>query len=78
MKAEETGLLCPPQEDAAFAEAIDRILSNPTWGDRLKEASRERVENLCSWDGVATQLGELDQQLLTETLIEPYLEKAIA
>ena len=78
VKAEETGLLCPPQDDAAFAEAIDRILSNPTWGDRLGEASRQRVENLFSWDGVATQLSELYQELLTETLIEPHLEKAIA
>jgi glycosyltransferase involved in cell wall biosynthesis len=78
VKAEETGLLCPPQDDAAFAEAIDRILSHPTWGDRLGEASRQRVENLFSWDGVATQLGELYQELLTETPIEPHLEKAIA
>ncbi len=78
VKAEETGLLCPPQDDAAFAEAIDRILSNPSWAHRLGEASRQRVEDLFSWDGVATQLSELYTSLLEETIMEAPMEKAIA
>jgi glycosyltransferase involved in cell wall biosynthesis len=56
---EETGLLAPPEDEAAFAEAIDRILVNPQWRDKLGQAGRKRVETKFSWDGVASQLSEL-------------------
>ncbi|MDI9639295.1 glycosyltransferase family 1 protein [Geitlerinema splendidum] len=67
---EETGLLAPPKDDRAFAEAIDRILADPQWRSQLGEQARSRVEAKFSWDGVASQLGELYsdsiQQLTTE------------
>lgn len=75
VKSEETGLLCPPQDDAAFAEAIDRILSDANWRDRLGKAARQRVEELFSWDGVATQLAELYDRLQAEKTLPT---KAIA
>ncbi len=55
----KTGILCPPQDEKAFAHAIDRILSHPA--ERLKwgKSARNRVETLFSWDGVALQLGKL-------------------
>jgi D-inositol-3-phosphate glycosyltransferase len=56
---EETGLLAPPQDEAAFAAAIARILTNPSWQKQLGEASRKRVQAHFSWDGVATQLSDL-------------------
>jgi glycosyltransferase involved in cell wall biosynthesis len=62
----KTGLLCPPKDERAFAEAIDRILSRPAWQDKLGQAARQRVETLFSWDGVARQLGELYESLLEE------------
>jgi glycosyltransferase involved in cell wall biosynthesis len=62
--SEETGLLAPPQDEDAFAVAIDRILANPQWRDKLGQAARRRVENKFSWNGVATQLSELYTQLL--------------
>ncbi|NEP01571.1 MAG: glycosyltransferase family 1 protein [Symploca sp. SIO2E9] len=61
---EQTGLLVPPKDDAAFAKAIDRILSNPDWRNQLGYWARTRVENQFSWDGVAHQLGELYSKLL--------------
>jgi glycosyltransferase involved in cell wall biosynthesis len=61
---EETGLLAPPKDDAAFAEAIDRILSNSEWRNQLGKNARKRVEELFSWDGVASQLSELYTKLL--------------
>ncbi|NER27978.1 MAG: glycosyltransferase family 1 protein [Symploca sp. SIO1C4] len=61
---EQTGLLAPPKDDAAFAEAIDRILSNPDWRNQLGFWARARVESQFSWDGVAHQLGELYSKLL--------------
>ncbi|WP_414551935.1 glycosyltransferase family 4 protein [Anabaena sp. CCY 0017] len=70
---EVTGLLAPPQDVAAFAAAIDRILLNPQWGEELGKAGRKRVESKFSWDGVATQLGELYTQILQQTVKEPAL-----
>ncbi|MBW4616593.1 MAG: glycosyltransferase family 1 protein [Desmonostoc vinosum HA7617-LM4] len=61
---EETGLLAPPQDFAAFAAAIDRILINPEWRGKLGEAGKKRVQTKFSWDGVASQLGELYTQIL--------------
>lgn len=63
---EETGLLAPPKDDAAFAVAIDRILANPEWAKELGKKARVRVEKQFSWDGVASQLGELYTHLLEE------------
>jgi D-inositol-3-phosphate glycosyltransferase len=61
---EVTGLLAPAKDDAAFAEAIDRILADSDWRDQLGQAGRDRVEKMFSWDGVATQLGKLYKQVL--------------
>jgi glycosyltransferase involved in cell wall biosynthesis len=63
---EETGLLAPPKDNAAFAAAIDRILANPEWRKQLGKKARVRVEKMFSWDGVATQLSDLYTQLLKE------------
>lgn len=61
---EKTGLLAPPKDADAFATALDRILSNPDWRNQLGQAARKRVETTFSWDGVATQLGQLYDTLL--------------
>jgi D-inositol-3-phosphate glycosyltransferase len=67
---EETGLLAPAQDDAAFAVAIDRILSDSEWRDRLGRAGRQRVEEKFSWNGVAAQLGKLYHKVLKEKPVE--------
>ncbi|MBW4651286.1 MAG: glycosyltransferase family 1 protein [Kastovskya adunca ATA6-11-RM4] len=68
--SEETGLLAPPQDDTAFATAIDRILTNPEWREQLGHGARKRVEEKFSWNGVAQQLSGLYEQLLTEQPIK--------
>ncbi|MBH8573033.1 glycosyltransferase [Nostocaceae cyanobacterium CENA369] len=70
---EETGLLVPPQDVAAFASAIDRILLNPEWRDELGKAGRKRVETRFSWDVVVSQLSELYTHLLEQTVKKPPL-----
>jgi glycosyltransferase involved in cell wall biosynthesis len=67
---EETGLLAPPQDVDAFANAIDRILNNPQWRDKLGQNGRKRVESKFSWDGVATQLADLYTEILHSTAVE--------
>jgi D-inositol-3-phosphate glycosyltransferase len=68
---EITGLLVPPQDDAAFAEAIDRILSNPVWADQLGEVGRQRVEIAMSWESVASRLGSIYTKLLSQSAPVP-------
>jgi glycosyltransferase involved in cell wall biosynthesis len=63
---EVTGLLVPPKDEAAFAEAIDRILGNPAWGEQLGETGRQRVEIAMSWDSVASRLGCLYEKLISQ------------
>ncbi|MGL5940445.1 MAG: glycosyltransferase [Waterburya sp.] len=60
---ELTGLLVPPQDELAFAQAINQVLSYPAWSRQLEKAARKRVESKFSWDGVAKQL---EQQYLKE------------
>ena len=73
---EVTGLLVPPQDETAFASAINSILSNPKWCKQLGENARERVAAKFSWDGVARQL---DQQYLAELnkLRQQFLNPAV-
>ncbi|MGF1588087.1 MAG: glycosyltransferase family 4 protein [Pleurocapsa sp.] len=59
---ELTGLLVPPQDEKAFAQAINRVLSYPAWSRQLEKDARKRAESMFSWDGVAQQL---EQQYLT-------------
>jgi D-inositol-3-phosphate glycosyltransferase len=65
--SEETGLLVPPQDEVAFAQAIDRILDDPVWRDQLGQAGRQRIENEFSWNGVALKLSNLYTNLLSPT-----------
>lgn len=68
---EETGLLAPPEDVPAFANAIDRILLDAQWSEKLGQAARKRVEDKFSWDGVAMQLGELYKNLLPQPVKQP-------
>ena len=64
---EVNGLLVPPQDETAFAKAIDRILSDPTLRDNLGQTARQRVEIVLSWDSVASQLSCLYNKLLSQS-----------
>ncbi|MEG4322675.1 MULTISPECIES: glycosyltransferase family 1 protein [unclassified Microcoleus] len=66
----ETGLLAPVKNEAAFAGAIDRLLVDSVWRQQLGQAGRARVEANFSWDGVASQLGQLYTQLLEKAAMK--------
>lgn len=68
---EETGLLAPPQNEAAFAEAIDRILTDDVWARKLRRQASARVQQNFSWTGVAIQLSDLYRRLLAQSLMHP-------
>jgi len=62
--SEETGLLVPPKDEEAFANAIDRILSDPQWRAQLSKNARKRMEAKFSWEGVASQLSDLYSRII--------------
>jgi glycosyltransferase involved in cell wall biosynthesis len=67
--SEETGLLAPPKDVEGFAKAIDRLLSDEQWRNYLASNARKRVESKFSWQGVASQLGLLYEQLIEEASV---------
>ncbi|MBW3585183.1 MAG: glycosyltransferase family 1 protein [Cyanobacteria bacterium 0813] len=67
---QETGLLAPPKNEAAFAEALDRLLLDSIWRQQLGHTGRRRVETYFSWDGIGSQLSQLYTQLLEQSAVE--------
>jgi len=63
---EETGLLVPPADPKALADAINRVLRNPEWGRKMGLAGRKRVEQHFSWTSIAKQTLEMYKDLLAE------------
>ncbi|MBE9008689.1 glycosyltransferase family 1 protein [Pseudanabaenaceae cyanobacterium LEGE 13415] len=65
----ETGLLVPPQDTAAFAMAIGRILDDELWARKLRKRASERVQQNFSWTGVSAQLSDLYRRSLAESIM---------
>ncbi|WP_228035101.1 glycosyltransferase family 4 protein [Oculatella sp. LEGE 06141] len=70
---EETGLLAPPQDVNAFANAINRILADELWARKLRRQASVRVQQNFSWMGVAAQLSDLYRYLLAQSLSQESL-----
>lgn len=70
---EETGLLVPPEDRAAFAAAIDRILKDELWATKLKKQASLRVRQNFSWNGVAIELSNLYRRLLAQSIMDEKL-----
>jgi glycosyltransferase involved in cell wall biosynthesis len=60
----DAGLIVPPRDAAALAQAIERLLVDPDERRRLGEAARERALRLFSGRGVAEEHVELYGRLL--------------
>ena len=55
---EETGLLFPSHNSFLLTRAIYRLATKPERRSLLGRLARERVEELFTWDGIASQLSE--------------------
>lgn len=60
----ETGLLVPPHDPAALADAVLRLLSNPAEAARLGEQGRWRVQREFSLTEMAWRTAEVYRQVL--------------
>ncbi|KAK4336614.1 hypothetical protein RND71_043953 [Anisodus tanguticus] len=65
---EKTGFLCPPKNNEAFANAIDKILSSIELRDNLAKNGVQRVTELFKWENVCIRLGKLYNKLIAEFL----------
>jgi alpha-maltose-1-phosphate synthase len=60
-----TGLLVPPQEPEALAEALIALLSDSTRAEEMGRAGYAKVLDQLTWRGVAERMG-------------PHIEAAVA
>jgi len=58
----ESGLLVPPGDEGALAEAMDRLLSDPALAAEVGAAARERIAASYSARAQAEQLAALFRQ----------------
>ncbi len=66
--SEETGLLVPPQDVPALAEAIARVLSGELWVRRLRRQASGQIDSSLSSIQVAAQLSNLYRRLLASSI----------
>jgi len=69
VRHEVTGLLVPPKDTVAFADAIAHILTNQSWANQMQNHSVEWVQGNFSWMGVAHQLSGLYWRYLAASLM---------
>ncbi len=60
------GLLVPPQDPAAVADAIERLLADETLRLKLGRAARQKIVNDFNVDKSAAQIADLFRQLFAE------------
>lgn len=58
----ETGLVVPPEEPAAFAGAISRLLADPAVARRMGQNGRHAAETFFNWDRVVRDLRDVEAQ----------------
>jgi glycosyltransferase involved in cell wall biosynthesis len=62
----ETGLLVPPDDDAAMADAALRLLDDPALVSRITRSAREACLTRYTWPAVATRWVNLYRDLASE------------
>jgi alpha-maltose-1-phosphate synthase len=61
----KTGLLVPPGDPAALAEAINALLADPALAEEMGRIGRSRAEAEFGWPGIAAQTAALYAELAT-------------
>ncbi len=58
VRDDEAGVLVPPEDPAALADALEQVVSDPELAARLGANGRRRVLELSGWDRVAERVEE--------------------
>jgi D-inositol-3-phosphate glycosyltransferase len=69
---EETGLLVPPQNESALADALTKIFGDRVWAKKLRKQAAASVIERFSWTNVATQLSDLYRYVLARTIVREH------
>jgi glycosyltransferase involved in cell wall biosynthesis len=67
----ETGLLIPPRDAEALAEAMERLLADPAWAKEMGENARKQVEADYSLDHLGRKINEIYEELVEKKFGEP-------
>jgi len=59
----ETGFLVPPEDPAAFAEAISRVLADASLAQRMGDSGRRAVETHFNWDRAVRDLRAIEAEV---------------
>jgi alpha-maltose-1-phosphate synthase len=62
----ETGLLVPPADPQALAQALNRVLGDRAMAGCMGLAGRKRVEQHFSWTSIAEKTRRMYAELLME------------
>jgi len=65
----ETGFLVPPEDPAALAAAIVRLLASPDLAKRVGAAGRRAVETYYNWDRVVRDLRAIEAEVVTRSAV---------
>jgi len=66
----QTGIIVPPRDPRATADAIELLLTNPELRAKLGDAGRKRVEKIYNWEiNVSQMLGIYGQVLRKSTML---------
>jgi glycosyltransferase involved in cell wall biosynthesis len=66
-----TGILVPPRDPAAIADAARRIIDDPAFAARLARAGADRAGRRYSWDIVARGTVSVYQEVCNMAVDEP-------
>jgi len=62
----ETGILIKPRDVNALAEAIEKLIDNPSLAEEMGEAGRKRMEEIYDWEIVCDKLERAYQKVVNE------------
>ncbi len=62
----ETGLVCPPSDPVALADAMNKLVANPDLAEALGKQARKRFETLFTTEKMAAEYGAIYAALLAK------------
>ena len=63
----QSGLLVPPRDARALADAVESIVGEEGKAERMGQAARRRIEHVFRWDDAAAHLVEVFEDTIRAT-----------